>query len=286
MAMRRYGLIDKDPLDPRDYRISFGALRAAINNVDLRPWCPPVYDQGDMASCTANAIGVCVQYVGIKTGSNSFMPSRLFIYYNERKILGTTGRDSGAYIRDGMKSVATQGVCPESMWPYVRSKLKVCPPPSAYAEALKCRSGTYARVGQTAGQLEAALAAGFPVVFGTRVFLSFESSAVARTGMVPMPRRNEKCIGGHAMTIVGYNSADKLFIVRNSWGADWGDNGYCYMPYAYILDPRLTSDIWTISGLAVPPNTTITKPSLQKVDTPARLNLGQFIRIRLQPKTA
>ncbi len=244
----RYGWI-KDRPDFRDhlYRRPTGFLDAPLpQTVDLRPQCPPVYDQGQLGSCTANAIAAAVQFDRLKQGLVDFIPSRLFLYYNERAIEGTVDSDDGAEIRDGIKSVANQGDCPEPEWPYDISQFAVQPPQSCYDDAVKYKTVRYQSLAGSLADTQACLAGGYPFVFGFTVYESFEGPDVAQTGNVPMPGPGEQQVGGHAVLAVGYRDADQVFIVRNSWGRSWGDVGYCYMPYAYLLDGNLTSDFWQI----------------------------------------
>jgi len=215
--------------------------------VDLRKRCPDVYNQGQLGSCTANAIGGALEFDQMKQGENGFTPSRLFIYYNERVIEGTVHSDSGAMLRDGMKTVARQGACKERpTWPYRISKFDDKPPKAAYTQAKKHQAIRYLRLNQTVNQLKGCLASGFPFVFGFAVYESFESPQVANTGQVPMPQSNEAFLGGHAVMAVGYDEAKQRFIVRNSWGKSWGMDGYFTMPYPYLLQKSLSSDFWTI----------------------------------------
>lgn len=234
--------------DQRDYTYSapVTALQTLPPKVDLRPKCPPVYDQGQLGSCTANAIGAAFQFDQKKQGLKDFIPSRLFIYYNERDIEGTTDHDSGAMIRDGVKSVNKQGVCPETMLPYDISNFTQKPPQTAYTEALKHVANQYSRVARTLQQMKGCLASGFPFVFGFTVYDSFESPKVAQTGVVPLPGPGEQVLGGHAVVAVGYDEPSHRFIVRNSWGTGWGIKGYFTMPYSYLLDANLSDDFWTI----------------------------------------
>ena len=243
----RFGWLPDLP-DQRDrlYAAPVETLGALPARVDLRPQCPPVYDQGQLGSCTANAIAGAIEFDRLKQGLADFVPSRLFIYYNERAMEHTVDSDSGAQIRDGIKSVGKQGDCPETEWPYVIARFKTRPPKKCYADALKYRAVIYQRVAPTATQIKSCLASGYPVVFGFTVYESFASASVARTGHVPLPRSGERAIGGHAVAGVGYDDAKQWFLVRNSWGARWGLKGYFTLPYAYVTDEDLASDFWTI----------------------------------------
>ena len=243
---------NRDLPDGRDFM--YGAPPRVVSqlpeSVDLRPGCPPVYDQGQLGSCTANAIGGALEFAQIEEKqANPFTPSRLFIYYNERVIENTVDSDSGAQIRDGVKSVHQLGAPPETEWTYDITKFSQKPPEQAYTDAKNYQSIVYQRVTPTLGQLKGCLASGFPFVFGFTVYESFESQEVASTGHLGMPQTNEKQLGGHAVLCVGYEDSSQTFIVRNSWGADWGIKGYFTMPYPYLLQGTLASDFWTIRSV-------------------------------------
>jgi len=247
-----YGWL-KDPPDARDhiYRLSLDKIRKAnsVTTVDLRSRCPPVYNQGRLGSCTANAIGGAFQFDLEKQGLPDFVPSRLFIYYNERAMEGTVNWDAGAYIRDGVKSVNRQGTCHESMWPYDTSKYRIQPTRACYSQAQNAKLVKYARVSQKVEDLKAALVyEQVPIVFGFRVHRSFHGWKVRTTGRMPMPGppNVDPVMGGHAVTIVGFIDAEQVFIIRNSWGTFWGDRGYFYMPYKFIENPRECNDFWLI----------------------------------------
>lgn len=242
-----YGWV-RDLPDHRDLMFA-AALTALPAKIDLRlnPEKWPVYDQGQLGSCTANAIAGALQFDEIKEGkADPFVPSRLFIYYNERVIEHSVGSDSGAQIRDGVKVVAKLGVPPETDWPYNIGEFTEKPPEVAYTDAKRERVSNYLRIPQAAAQLKACLANGFPFVFGFTVYESFEGPDVAKTGVMRMPQPSEQVVGGHAVCAVGFDDSKSTFIVRNSWGDTWGDKGYFYMPYAYMLDPHLASDFWTM----------------------------------------
>jgi C1A family cysteine protease len=225
-------------------------VRQLPESVDLRPGCPPVYDQGQLGSCTANAIGGALEFAQIKEKkANPFTPSRLFIYYNERVIEHTVDSDSGAQIRDGVKSVHKLGAPPETDWPYDINQFATKPPEQAYTDATNYQAILYQRVTPTLGQLKGCLASGYPFVFGFTVYESFESQEMANTGHLGMPQSGEKQLGGHAVLAVGYEDSSQTFIVRNSWGADWGIKGYFTMPYPYLLQGTLASDFWTIRSV-------------------------------------
>lgn len=252
MTARTYGWRPDVP-DHRDrvHRPTYDAA-ALPAHVDLSPQMPEPYDQGSLGSCTAHAIGGAIAYErGLPRGANGldidwFRPSFLFIYYCERALEGTTSQDAGAYIRDGAKVTAQQGIPPALTWPYKPELFAHRPHKRAYREALNTRVTSYMRVAQFASDLRAVLAAGDTIVFGFSVYESFESNEVARTGIVPMPKPHESMLGGHAVLLVGYDNMTKLFKVRNSWGSDWGDGGYFWMPYDYVCDPDLADDFWTL----------------------------------------
>lgn len=226
-----------------------------LKSVDLRNHCSTVENQGSLGSCTANALVGALEYLENKsqlnTGSNktSVDLSRLFVYYNERVIEGTTKEDAGALISDGVKSLRNLGVCTEDVWPYSIQKFAVKPSPAAYQNALTRKIKAYARVSRDNGitGVKQVLSSGYPIVFGFTVFEEFEGDSVAQTGVLNMPQENEQDLGGHAVLMVGYDDSTQRVLVRNSWGNDWGMNGYFTMPYDYITDRNLSSDFWTIT---------------------------------------
>jgi C1A family cysteine protease len=234
-----------------------------ITKVDLRGQCPPVYNQGKLGSCSANAIGFAYEFdEAPPEGEEKFIPSRLFIYYNERDMEGAIPEDTGAQLIDGIKSVLNTGVCRESIWPYAEDKFDdkppiwaTKPPTECYEEAMKNRALEAHPLKQTAEDLKGCLVKGLPFVFGFAVFESFETDEVSASGVLPMPAGwdptdtetygiSEKCMGGHAVACVGFDDDKQAFLVRNSWGADWGVGGYFWFPYEYMLSEVLCDEFF------------------------------------------
>jgi C1A family cysteine protease len=243
-----YGWVPDLP-DHRDKL--YGMVRAIPTalppSVDLRSHCSPVENQGNLGSCTGNALAGAVEFLEKKDKAKFVNVSRLFIYFNERVIEHSVNEDAGAMIRDGIKSLVKQGVCSEKKWPYVIGKFAVKPPSACYKEAATHQVTAYARI-NTLDEMRACLAGGYPFVFGFSVYESFESAQVAKTGIVPMPKPKEKLLGGHAVLGVGYDDSKKCVLVRNSWGTDWGMKGYFTLPYDYVASRSLSDDFWAIRG--------------------------------------
>ena len=247
-----YGWVPDRP-DHRDqlYAAIAAPPRRLPPAVDLRAACSPVEDQGKLGSCTANALVGNLEFLEAKAGKKVADLSRLFIYYNERVLEGSVNEDAGAMIRDGVKTLVKQGVCTEKKWGYNIAKFAVKPSAACYQQALTHQLQSYHRI-LTLQDMQACLAEGYPFVFGFSVYQAFESSAVAKTGKLNLPKRSEKALGGHAVMAVGYDEATKRFLIRNSWGQDWGMQGYFTMPYAYLEDRNLADDFWALRVLENP----------------------------------
>ncbi len=244
--------------DARDfsYAAPLKVMQALPAKTDLRSKCPAVYNQGRLGSCTANALSGAFEIGQKIQGRPIWVPSRLFLYYNERVAIHTTSSDSGAFLRDGIKSLNKDGICKEAEWTYddnpaPGSKYSKKPPQSCYSHAVQNEIISYQRlVSSNINTLKGCLAEGYPFVFGFTVYESFRSPQLAKTGIMPMPDfSKEKVIGGHAIVAVGYDDSKQALLIRNSWGGSWGIGGYFYMPYAYATNGNLADDFWTIRTL-------------------------------------
>jgi len=244
---RPYGTHPDVP-DHRDlkYAAPRHVRRALPREVDLRSLCPPVEDQRPLNACSAHAIGAALWFDEKRQGAEAPLPSRLFLYWVERAKEHTIGTNAPVSLRDGYKAAAKNGVCPESLWPWKPERFAERPSKSCFREAKKRRAVSYHRVPRDLGHLRGCLAEGFPFTLGISVHESFESRAVRETGRVPMPKRGEKTLGGHAVLVVGYEERSCRFLIRNSWGTRWGQRGYFTLPWSYLLHPDLAWDFWTV----------------------------------------
>jgi C1A family cysteine protease len=235
------------------------ALQAASaglpKKVDVSPWCSPIEDQLDLGSCTAQAGVGILEYFQRRAYGEHTDGSRLFLYKATRNLLGWTG-DTGAYLRSTMGALRLFGVPPESNYPYDIAQFDDEPPAFCYAFAQSFRALTYYRLdpygitqAQVLDNVKTALAAGLPSMFGFTVYSSMWS--VGDSGEIPYPQLGESVQGGHAIVAVGYDDNRKIgtkkgaLKIRNSWGASWGDHGYGWLPYEYILQ-GLADDFWSL----------------------------------------
>lgn len=242
----RYGWKPQLP-DWRDHQMQAMVPPQLIPpSIDLEPQDSPIFDQGQTSSCTGNSTAAAVEFVRRREGLIDLRVSRLFAYYNGRAAEDDTDNDGGAQIRDVIKGISKFGVCPEVEWAFNPDQVTVKPTDQCYADALHDRAIQYSVPQQNASGLRGCLATKTPFIFGFTVYESFESDAVAKTGIMPMPGSSEGAVGGHAACAVGFFDDRHVVKVRNSWGPQWGDRGYFYMPYDYIMNPDLSSDFWKI----------------------------------------
>lgn len=235
----------RDRPDPRDLTVKLTRKRGvSMEDLDLRKtgFLPHIYQQYDTNACTAMAIGAAIEYMHRKAGKPDLKPSKLFIYWNARSLSDCTDKDDGAELRDGFKSVAKWGVAPNEDFPFLHENMLVKPPEKAYQDAKKEILTKYNRIPSTARDITAALSQGLPVVFGMETYDNLNNAETVKTGYVKMPKG--KHVGGHCMLIVGIKPG--YVIIRNSWGYDWGESGYGYIPIAYIENDNLVGDFWTL----------------------------------------
>jgi C1A family cysteine protease len=244
----KYIQIDRTNEDKKEYIHLDKQLKSVElpSSIDLRNKMPPVYDQGELGSCTANAL--CG---AIEADCPGFMGSRLFLYYNERLIEHTVNSDSGAQLSDGIKTLKKNGICSEDTWPYDINHYETKPPAYCYIEAKRHVVTSVKNIRQDINTMKNWLNLGFPFVLGIEIFNEFESDEVASSGIVPMPTNSSTFLGGHAILVVGYDDSRQQWLCRNSWGCNWGIEGYFYLPYPYLLDTSLSSDLWVIKTISM-----------------------------------
>jgi C1A family cysteine protease len=229
-----------------------GAKAKLPARVDNRPYCSKIEDQGNLGSCTANAVVGMMEYMMRRASNEHVDGSRLYVYKVTRKLLGWTG-DTGAYLRSTIKTIAAFGMPPEQYLPYDIAHYEDEPNAFHYAFAANYKAIKYARLdpsgkdaANTLENVKSALAGGYGVVFGFSVY-----SSISNAADIPYPKKGDKLDGGHAVMAVGYDDTHKVggktvpsLLIRNSWGLGWGEAGYGYLPYDYVLN-GLAEDFWT-----------------------------------------
>ena len=243
MKKYKFGWL-RDLPDYRDYKYSLIQPKISLpKKIDLRTTCSKVENQEDIGSCTAQAIVGGLEYLEYKNNTNFYDISRLFIYYNERVLINTVDEDSGATIRDGIKTLVRWGYCSEELCPYITKDFTKKPTRKAYNEAKRHIISSYHKI-LNLNEMLKCLAEGYPVIFGIMLYDGFMIETVVKTGIINMPKPNESPIGGHAILAVGYDKGKQIIIFRNSWGEGWGEKGYGTLPFEYI--EKLASDFWTV----------------------------------------
>lgn len=233
----------------KDYRFEDNDSKFQVNEsssgaVDLRPWCSPVEDQGQLGSCVGNGVVGALEFLQIRNGLQYDDLSRLFVYYNSRLMHQDQDKDNGTYIHLAMGTLSSLGTCSELKWPYDTSKVFIRPSWGSYREAYTNKIDSFYRI---SGQgdvrdefIKRALLSNHVVVFGMVVDQDYIDYS---GGIVPMPRSCRANSGKHCQVIVGFLDDKKCWIVRNSWGTSWGEDGYAFVPYTY-LDASDADDIW------------------------------------------
>ncbi len=250
IILRHLGGYRRGRRDPRDHLLAsahpYEAARLPPQGSTRTVYAPPIRDQGQIGSCTANAGCTAAGFLyHAQTSRPDPLFSRLDLYAGTRELEGTPLReDSGCSVRDVFKAMSRFGVCLEKTWPYVESHFSQPPPRQALAEALQHRAIMYLSC-RTLDDIRASIAAGFPTIGGFTCYESLQSEEVGRTGDVPFPVSTEAEIGGHCVYFDGYDDAREELTFQNSWGPSWGTNGYGTLPYRYVRE-GLADDFWSL----------------------------------------
>ncbi|TAE14800.1 MAG: peptidase C1 [Bacteroidetes bacterium] len=244
--------MSKPPAGAKKYGSKRFADKKLPSKVDLRKQMTAIEVQGGTNSCTANAVAGAYEYLVKKHLGEEIDVSRLFIYYNARSLEETEEiEDNGSFIYLAIEGLKSYGACSEETWEFDEDMVNEEPSEEAYEEAASFLVEETEHIPIELDAWKSALAEGYPIIFGISTFNSFDSHK--KPGLVPNPTKNEaerEEHGGHAMLCVGYSDKDEVFIVRNSWGEDWGDNGYCYISYKYMLNPDYNDgDCWIVKRI-------------------------------------
>jgi C1A family cysteine protease len=246
MSDRVYNL-KKQKIDSRDY------VHTTNNNIELnsshfitdtqRISCP-ILDQGNLGSCLAHATYALIYILS----NGKINLSRLHLYMTTRAIDGSSlTEDTGGTIRGCMKAISKYNLCNENIWKYSINNFDILPPLQAFTNTYKINNYTYTFVDQNLTSIKKTLASGSPIVIGILVYSSFDNQNALKYGVIPMPNtKKEKQLGGHALLLIGYHDESKTFKFQNSWGTTWGDKGFGYIPYDYVINQNLAFDLCTI----------------------------------------
>lgn len=247
----RYGY-RKDAPSSSDIYACFNHLAVGVPLVDLESFCGPVKDQGDLGACTAFAGTGMREFLARKyERGNQVVLSPLFLYYQERQFDGDlSSGDTGSTGRTSVHCMNQFGICLESQDGYDIAAYQEAPTPEQLAEALQYRAGAYHKLANTVQDMKNCLASGYAFVVGFTVYESFESDWSV-PGYMPLPKEDEKVLGGHEVFFIGYSDEKQAFKVRNSWGSSWGLSGNFWFPYTAIENPSIVQDAW-VQHMGIP----------------------------------
>lgn len=243
-------------------RIEFQARGREIK-VDLRANCSPVEDQLTLGACNACAVVGALEYQMLKTGKPLVNLSPLFVYYNGRKLAGMEKEDAGLLCHHATASIMAYGACEEKVWPYKVDKFDKAPPKDSYENARMFEATQYARLGSSE-EAKVSLSQGMPIVFGFDIPRSYYSAAATTGRMQAVGSFDREPMSGHAMLIVGYDDNDGTWLARNSWGEDFGEKGYCRIPYELANRYVWNDELWAIGSLETIQSARLTGPTVQQ----------------------
>lgn len=248
----------------KELGLEVGADVQVGKRADLSPYFSTIEDQGDIGSCTAQVVAALGEYFQNRAFGTYTDLSRLFLYKATRNLLGWKG-DTGAYLRTALGALVLIGAPPEHMWPYIERRFDVEPPAWLYAVAQNFKGTSYFHVdtpgmnkGDLLDRVRAFLANGIPCTAGFTVYASSNQASPENDGEIPFPARRDRVVDGHGVVIVGFDDERQItnqlpggrttigaFKIRSSWGPNWGDRGYGWLPYEYLLT-GICDDLWSL----------------------------------------
>lgn len=235
--------IDSEPLEK-----TYKTHEVKADSIDLRDMFGMIRNQGTQGSCCSFAVASVIE--ALRHDKQTYSPA--FLYWNVRAVNNTTDKDTGASIYDVIRAATQFGDCLEEHMPYSQD-YTIKPDKNAFGNALNCRIIEAQTVEPKIDAIKSALSDGFPVIIAARIFDSFSDT---RSGFVRNPLSDELSKersdghGNHALVVCGFSDSERVFVVRNSWGTNFGDNGYCYIPYSYAKEYFLQACIITKVSVA------------------------------------
>jgi C1A family cysteine protease len=245
--MSRIYNLQRQKEDKRDYIYETNSLETPSTHFlgDVQMISCPILDQGNLGSCLSNATYSLFYIISV----SKISLSRLQLYMTSRAIDGSSlTEDTGATVRGCMKAISNYGLTNEKIWPYIISNFDKLAPSDTFRNLYKLTNFVYTFIKQDLISIKQVLASGKPILIGITVYSSFESTNATNHGVIPMPDTStETLLGGHAILLIGYDDKTKVFKFQNSWGIGWGDKGYGYIPYDYVIDNNLAFDLCTVT---------------------------------------
>jgi C1A family cysteine protease len=251
-------------------RLEFSA-RGHESKVDLRRFCAPVENQQTLPACNACAVVSALEFQNLKAGRQHVDLSVLYVYWFARKLAGNEKNKVGLLCHHATAAVMAYGVCEDKDWPYKVDRWDSQPPERAQRESTRFDAVQYARLASS-DAAKVSLSEGVPVLFGLDIPGAYYDAA-ASTGLLPgVGTYDHLPMDGHTMLVVGYDDAEKTWLAQNSWGANWGENGYCRIPYDLAAKYTWNDELWAIGALENIERARLLGPSVQQAVSDTQQN--------------